>query len=312
MDNDINNSQDSKSEMRERFKFILSSYRPDGADAHDPDFAEALQMAAEDRELGAWLADERAHDAIFTNALEDIELPDGLKEEILSVLEFDGAQGMSDAIDGEFIGALASVTPPDGLRDQILSAMAVEKTASADKVVPFPIWKWASIAVAALVVISFIVLNVGGLNGGDPSIEMHDVQLGGGNVVSASYEMDVTSNQLSEVNNWLEKENYPVATDIPKGLIGVCPQGGKKLIINDVEVSVVFFEKKQMGKLYLLVLNSENVEDLNKIAELSEVSLRECATCPKYKFTVVTWKKGNHAYMLLTKAGKSDVMKDIF
>jgi hypothetical protein len=35
---------------------ILGSYRPDGADASDPDFAEALHLAAADRELGEWLA----------------------------------------------------------------------------------------------------------------------------------------------------------------------------------------------------------------------------------------------------------------
>ena len=50
---------------KEQAKFILQSFRPDGADAADTDFAEALQLAVEDRELGEWLADERATDAAF-------------------------------------------------------------------------------------------------------------------------------------------------------------------------------------------------------------------------------------------------------
>ena len=54
---------------KEQAKFILQSFRPDGADASDADFAEALEFAARDRELGEWLASERAADAQFANAL---------------------------------------------------------------------------------------------------------------------------------------------------------------------------------------------------------------------------------------------------
>jgi len=309
----MNRNEQEKAEKRERYKFILSSYRPDGADSHDPDFAEALQMAAEDRELGAWLAEERAHDAMFANALQEIELPDGLKEEILSVLEYDGAGTEHDSIDGDFIGALASISPPEGLREQILSAMEMESHASTnEKVVAFPIWKWASIAVAALVALSFIVINLGGDSQDAPAIVMKDVQLQGGNVVSASYEMDVTSNQLADVNDWLKDQSYPVATDIPKGLAQADPQGGKKIIINGVEVSVVFFEKKQMGKLFLLIIDSKDVKNIDDLTELEKVTIRECGTCPRYDFTVVSWRKGDKAYMLLTKADTSKVMKDIF
>ena len=53
---------------KEQAKFILQSFRPDGADAQDPDFAEALALAAQDRELGDWLASERAQDAAFAAA----------------------------------------------------------------------------------------------------------------------------------------------------------------------------------------------------------------------------------------------------
>eukprot|EP00112_Aurelia_sp_Birch-Aquarium-sp1_P007649 Seg18356.1 transcript_id=Seg18356.1/GoldUCD/mRNA.D3Y31 product="hypothetical protein" protein_id=Seg18356.1/GoldUCD/D3Y31 len=181
-----------------------------------------------------------------------------------------------------------------------------------DKVVPYPMWKWASIAVAALVAISFIVINIGGNDADGSPIVMKDVQLEGGNVVSASYEMDVTSDQLTDVNNWLEKENYPVAVDIPQGLAQASPQGGKKIIINGVEVSVVFFEKKQFGKLFLLVIDGKDVANINDLTELESLTIRECATCQRYDFTVVSWRKGDKAYMLLTRAGTDQVMKDIF
>ncbi len=50
---------------KEEARFILRCFRPDGADAENPDFAQALGWAAKDRELGEWLARERACDAGF-------------------------------------------------------------------------------------------------------------------------------------------------------------------------------------------------------------------------------------------------------
>ena len=108
---------------KERAKFILQSYRPDGADAQDSDFTEALQLAIEDRDLGEWLADERADDAIFAEALSIIDIPDGLRNEILAVLQHDQSSGLENELDGVFFGAVTSVQLPIDLRDKILSAM---------------------------------------------------------------------------------------------------------------------------------------------------------------------------------------------
>ena len=40
----------------ERAKFVLGAYRPNGADAKDPMFAEALEQAKRDPNLAAWFA----------------------------------------------------------------------------------------------------------------------------------------------------------------------------------------------------------------------------------------------------------------
>ena len=71
---------------KEQARFILRSFRPDGADAGDPDFAEALKLAMENRELGEWLASERAFDAAFASALVTVDLPEHLREDILACL----------------------------------------------------------------------------------------------------------------------------------------------------------------------------------------------------------------------------------
>ena len=72
---------------RDQAKFILSSFRPDGADADSEDFTEALRLAAADREVGEWLARERALDAEFAGALSKLSLPDDLRDEILGSVE---------------------------------------------------------------------------------------------------------------------------------------------------------------------------------------------------------------------------------
>lgn len=115
-------------------QFILHSFRPDGADAADADFTEALQLATEDRELGEWLADERAADAAFAKALCEVEIPDQLRMHILSVMrgEKPTDPAMEEEMDGLLRNALAHVEPPVGLRDQILAAMHVQQNLSED------------------------------------------------------------------------------------------------------------------------------------------------------------------------------------
>lgn len=65
-------------------KFILGSYRSNGADATDPHFAEALKQAQQDPALGAWFAREQAHDREVAAKLRAIAPPAGLREEILA------------------------------------------------------------------------------------------------------------------------------------------------------------------------------------------------------------------------------------
>ena len=109
---------------REEARFILRCFRPDGADAEDPAFAEALQLAASDRELGEWLAKERAEDAEFSSALARVTLPEGLRDEILLGLAAQrGDVPDTDEFDAGWIGALSDLTPPAELRGEILVAM---------------------------------------------------------------------------------------------------------------------------------------------------------------------------------------------
>jgi hypothetical protein len=65
-------------------KFILSGYRPGGQDASDPTFAEALQQAKRDPELGRWFAEQQAHAAAVAAKLKEISPPAQLRAAVLA------------------------------------------------------------------------------------------------------------------------------------------------------------------------------------------------------------------------------------
>ena len=69
---------------KDEAKFLLRAYRPQGADAQDPAFAEALAAARNDPELAAWLAAEEAFDATLAGKLREITPPAGLEEAIIA------------------------------------------------------------------------------------------------------------------------------------------------------------------------------------------------------------------------------------
>lgn len=70
-------------------KEILSAYRPDGADAGDPRFAEALAQCERDPALKAWFDKERARDEAMARALRSVRPPEGGKRALLGTVVFD-------------------------------------------------------------------------------------------------------------------------------------------------------------------------------------------------------------------------------
>ncbi len=65
-------------------KFILGAYRPDGSDANDAAFTEALAQVDRDPELRQWLERQRAFDTAVAGRLHDIAPPADLKQAILA------------------------------------------------------------------------------------------------------------------------------------------------------------------------------------------------------------------------------------
>jgi hypothetical protein len=66
---------------------ILSAYRPGGADAGDPRFAEALERCKADPELSQWLHGERSLDQNVAGALQGMAVPPGAKASLLATAD---------------------------------------------------------------------------------------------------------------------------------------------------------------------------------------------------------------------------------
>ena len=71
---------------RDTAKLLLSAYRPNGADAQDPVFKEALELAQRDPELARWFRGERDFDQMISSKLRLIEPPVVLEAAILAGL----------------------------------------------------------------------------------------------------------------------------------------------------------------------------------------------------------------------------------
>src|SRR2546428_13970624 len=65
-------------------KEILLRCRPGTAEASDPEFAEALEQAKRDPELGRWFAQHQAFHNTIRDRFKQLPVPTGLKEDILA------------------------------------------------------------------------------------------------------------------------------------------------------------------------------------------------------------------------------------
>ena len=283
---------------KEQAKFILQSFRPDGADAKDPDFAEALVLVAEDRELGEWLTRERARDAAFASALNDVPIPNDLRD---AIFEMFGEQGMEmTEFDSAFVGALASVAPPTGLRDQILNAMEVEQKVVRPQVSSWKKWT-ARVAVAAAV----LTISVTGLFkfagpdqiAGESPEELHQSAIA--MIQNPLFSLDLTDENQGRLFNWLKSEELPAPEALPEGLAQLEGVGCKYLEIGDSKskASLICFRHSEETIVHLVMMKKDDVETAN-LPALAE-AVGHCVGCESKGWAATQWTDQEHAFFML-------------
>lgn len=312
---------------KEQARFILQSFRPDGADAEDPDFAEALAAAAADRELGDWLAAERAQDAAFAAALSHLAIPHDLREHIIAVLKGDQSHPEAEFwdMDAAFIGALASVNPPAGLRDQIVTAMKVEQTTGSSlakaKTAPRRVQGWlkTTAVAAALVLGAFVALEMTSGDGpGRPNlvagtITLEQLEHDSIKVVSQESELAMRASKLDEISRYLSGKNVSTvsAEDLPRGLSDKDAVGCQLLHIDEKNVSLLCFNKD--GKTVHLVVVPRADLDLKgkKLSDLATLKKGKgrCWQCPYTSVSVAAWENKDNAFLLLGEMKEEELRK---
>jgi hypothetical protein len=210
----------------EQAKLILQAYRPGGEDAGDPFFAEALEQARRDPELGRCLAEQRAFD-------------DAMR------------------------AALLADSPPPGLRDAIRLARRV---AVFPQKARRPVWQrpgllaLAAAFVAILAVIALLTPRAAREATGSMTVasftkQVLDLKESGGITLGKM------SSDPTEIRAWLAERGAPSNFELPPGLRNVPGLGCQSYTLGGTKVSLVCFMLGKDEVVHVFVVDEAALED---------------------------------------------------
>ena len=287
---------------KDQARFILRSFRPDGADVDDHDFAEALAIAHGDRELGEWLANERAFDAHFARALTAVHLPETLRTDILRSLAVERGDypQAEDAADAAFIGALASIQAPPGLRGEIIAAMKLSAAASHGRAPGFRRFA-LPLAAAAGVALAFLLTRGEEPSGQTASVNqplpVDVVQAGFIRAFeSPLFSLDEQREEHQVLIEHLKSKKLPCPGCLPPGLANVKGIGCRELVIDGRRGSLVCFDEREAGTVHLVIFRREDVA-----GELPPKDSPEFAT--KGGWSAARWEDDRNVFILIGHTG---------
>lgn len=292
---------------KERARFVLRSFRPDGADSQDVDFAEALGLATSDRELGEWLMRERAFDAEFAEALARVELPEGLREKVFLAMVQDGGgfPKADSAFDAAIISAIAEIKVPQGMRENVIEAM--ERTAKVDRGA-FG-WKRVGIplAAAAGIALAFILVDggkpdttVAGVTGSD-RIAMVAMQEGFVRIHdSPLFSLDQETKDMPHLISYLREKGLPCGGGyLPPGLEGIKGLGCRELVIDGIRGSLICFDTDN-GTVHLVIFRRTDVAD--ELPGMDHPVIEQSGDWAK-----ASWRKEKYAFSLMAMTDKDSL-----
>lgn len=304
---------------KEEARFVLRCFRPDGADAGDHDFAEALRMAASDRELGEWLASERAQDAEFSEALSRIALPEGLRDEILAGLAAEqGGVVEVDANDGMMIGALAQIAPPEGFRGEILAAMEQSAQPSQEAAPSRSWWKLGIPLAAAAGIMMALVLSRPSGDSGNGWVDLSFLQGAAvpishveskaiSTLRSPSFSLDLKEPDQKVLFKFIRDEGRPCPEGaVPKGLEDIPGIGCRKLMVDGKEGTIICFRKNDSEKVHMVVFRKSDVD----CCDLPETTEPQLTTHDGW--AVARWQDHYRVFLLLGNGAEVEALGDLF
>lgn len=291
---------------REQAKFVLESCQPGLVDITDSQLSDALALVAQDHELAAWLAETRAWDLSFAQALQNIQLPDGIRENIILGLAAHRGDFPEPADDQDtaMMGALAGIRTPDGLRGRILTAM--ERTQE-PVVVKVALWKKFALPMAAAAGITLALL--WDAREKDPTLQVAqplpvDVVQAGfiRTYESPVFHLDHQHKEHKELLKKLKSKGLPCPSCLPPGLKGFEGVGCRELIINGKRGSIVCFDEAMNGTLHLVIFRREDVAGELPSRDKPEFS-------KKGQWLTARWQHKGHAFLLIGATDENRLSK---
>ncbi len=295
---------------KERAKFVLQSFRPDGADVGDDDFAEALQLATMDRELGEWLVKERAFDAEFAECLARVDLPAGLRESVLLAMVQSGSGypkvEMED--DHAMVAGMANVKIPTELRARILESM--ERT----RIVEMPNKSWMRfampVAAAAGMVMAFVFLVEQPKDGNSPDLTKNRITVDAvqasfvGMYQSPSFSLEKQGTDQFELVSYLRGKELPCGgMKFPKGLEGMKGLGCREIVVGEKKGSLICFGEKD-GIVHLIIFRRGDVDGVLPTVEQPHIT-------KSGEWAQACWANEKYAYTLISKSQGTE-LKELF
>jgi len=293
---------------KEQARFILRCFRPDGGDAESPDFAEALAWAAKDRELGEWLAGERASDAAFARSLGAVGIPPSLREEILAGLALGRGDGIGapDEFDQRVMGAMAAILPPPGLRAELVAAMGRTRT-------PAPAargrwWLAAPLAAAAGIALAFLMSSPERPAAPDSGLARNVVPAGNPLPIrrveagfirayeNPDFRLDLKNPDHHALFQHLKSAELPCPNHcLPKGLRGIPGLGCRELEIDGKRGALVCFVQDQ-DMVHLVVFKRCDVKCKLPSAGKPDIDTHG-------NWAVARWEQDGRVFVLMGERG---------
>lgn len=253
---------------REQAKVVLLLYRNE-ADAEDPQIAEALALAKNDPELAAWFEEHRARQNAFREKFRDIAAPPGLKEQIISEQK-----------------ALARSR---SRREKLVLATAV------------------AAIVASLVVIAMFLprerhITVAAFNHSFTNYQNSMV-----NAALNGYGMNLATNSLDQIHNYLARNQAPADYVLPAPLQQVAATGCAIQGWDGDKVSMICFRTGKPlppnlpGDLWLFVVDRTSVTNApdSSSPQFSQIG----------KIAVAAWTQNGKLYLLGTEGDQQTIQK---
>lgn len=286
----------------------MRSFRPDGADSDDVDFAEALRVATNDRELGEWLMRERAFDAEFAEALARVELPDELREKVFLAMVTDGGgfPNVDSKLDAMMISSIAEIRIPESLRGRVMEVM--EHTAKIERG-SFG-WKRFGIplAAAAGIALAFVMVDGGESDGGvagvrADTIGVEAVQAGFVRLYeSPLFSLDQEKKDMPHLLSYLREKGLPCGGGyLPPGLVGVRGLGCRELVIDGKRGSLICFDT-ETGTVHLVIFRCSDV--CGELPDIEHPVIEQSGDWAK-----ASWRKEKYAFSLMAVSDKDSISK---